>query len=207
MLYQRQNFLFLIEHLKGLVREMKKDLLLIVDMQNVYLPGNEWECPSINGTINKIKYLLDRGVEAVFTRFIKPQPIGTWENYNKTYEKINNSVHLNDIVAELKLYTNKFPVYNKSTYSSWTEDVKIMSEKYDRIILCGVVADCCILSTLFSIIDSGKEVIYLTDCISGKNSDNEKMIQKLVENFSPVHVNIMDSKSYYKKYKSMGILS
>lgn len=186
---------------------MKKDLLLIVDMQNVYLPGNEWECPSIYGTIRKIRYLLDKGVDAAFTRFVKPQPIGTWENYNKVNEKINNSIYLNDIVQELKLYTNKFPVYDKSTYSSWTDEVKDVSEKYDRIILCGVVADCCILSTLFSIIDSGKKLIYLTDCISGKSYDNEKMIQKLVKNFSPIHVSIMDTKTYCKKYKSAGISS
>lgn len=193
--------------MKGLVRKVKKDLLLIVDMQNVYLPGNEWECPSIYGTIRKIRYLLDKGVDAAFTRFVKPQSIGTWENYNKANEKINNSVYLNDIVKELKLFTNKFPVYDKSTYSSWTEEVKDVSEKYDRIILCGVVADCCILSTLFSIIDSGKKLIYLTDCISGKSYDNEKMIQKLVKNFSPIHVSIMDMKTYCKKYKPAGISS
>ena len=82
-----------------------------------------------------------------------------------------------------------------------------MSVNYDRIFFCGVVADCCILSTLFSIIDSGKKLIYLTDCISGKSYDNEKMIQKLVKNFSPIHVSIMDTKTYCKKYKSAGISS
>lgn len=177
---------------------MKKDLLLVVDIQNVYLPGYPWACPSINKKIDKIKILLDFGIPAVFTRFVPPKSVGTWENYNKKYSDINSNKYLGEIVSELKLYTNKYPLYDKSSYSSWTDEVKREAQGYHRIILCGVVAECCILSTLLSIIDSGKEIVYLTDCIAGKNVESEQMVQRIAENFSPIHVKIMDSKMYYK---------
>lgn len=178
---------------------MQNDILLIVDLQNVYLPQEPWACPSINNAIHNIKLLLNRGIPAVFTRFVPPVSSGTWKDYNEKYADINADVYLNEIVSDVKSYTIKHPIFDKSTYSSWTEEVQKATQEYDRILLSGVVAECCILSTLLSIIDSGKEVIYLTDCISGKSRQSEDTIRKLAESFSPIHVKIMDTKTYLDK--------
>lgn len=173
---------------------MGKDLLLIIDMQNVYLPQYPWACPSVYRTIQNIKLLLDSGIPAVFTRFVPPKSIGTWENYNEKYSDINSDKYLGDIIPELKLYTEKYAVYDKSVYSSWTDEVKKEAQAYQRIVLCGVVAECCVLSTLLSVIDSGKEIVYLTDCISGKNAESEQIVERIAENFSPIHVKTMETK-------------
>ena len=47
-----------------MVREpviFNNDLLLVIDMQNVYLPGQEWACPSIIRSSGHIRTLLDSG--------------------------------------------------------------------------------------------------------------------------------------------------
>ena len=68
-----------------------KDLLLIVDMQNAYLPNQPWECANILDIIPKIKMLCEnpnKSYDVVFTRFIASKnPVGTWNNYNKKKER------------------------------------------------------------------------------------------------------------------------
>ena len=39
--------------------EKNRDLLLVIDMQNVYLPGQEWACPSMPDVTRKVRALLD----------------------------------------------------------------------------------------------------------------------------------------------------
>lgn len=174
----------------------RNDLVLVIDMQNVYLPENDWACPSIRRSIENIKKILLSGAQSVFTRYIAhPRPEGTWKNYNKEYAEINENEYLNDIVEDLKIYCqNSF--YDKSTYSAWTKTIAGVAEKYDRIVITGVAAECCVLATLLAVIDSGKEVVYLTDCISGQNDENELMIRRLAESFSPIHVTVMTSDQY-----------
>ena len=133
------------------------DLLLVIDMQNVYRPGEEWGCPDFPRALRNSTTLLDAGVPAVFTRFVPPvDPVGAWQDYNRDYAHINENPYLNDMAAELKPYLERFPLVDKSTYSSWTAEVARLAEGYDRILLSGVVAECCVLATLMAAMDAGK---------------------------------------------------
>ena len=63
--------------------EKNRDLLLVIDMQNVYLPGQEWACPSMPDAIRNIRALLDaeKVGDTVLTRFVAPEdPAGTWKD-------------------------------------------------------------------------------------------------------------------------------
>lgn len=176
------------------------DLLLVIDMQNVYLPGEEWACPSMPDAIQNIQDLLNADVvgQVVFTRFTAPEnPVGTWKTYNLENEKINKNEDLNEIVKELQPYTEKHRIYDKSTYSSLrVKEIAETAAKADHILLAGVVAECCVLATLMEAIDNGCPVVYLTDCISGQSDKNEHCIKKIAESFSPVHTAVTDSKAY-----------
>ena len=174
-----------------------KDLLLVIDMQNVYLPGEEWGCPAFPQAIKNITALLDSGVPAVFTRFVPPsEAVGTWQDYNRDYAHINESAYLNDMAAELKPYLDCYPLVDKSTYSSWTPEIARLAEGYDRILLSGVVAECCVLATLMVAMDAGKKVVYLTDCVAGQSEEYERSIQKIAEIYVPMHTLVLDSKTY-----------
>ena len=36
-----------------------RDLLLVIDLQNVYLPGEEWACPSMPEAVKNIAKIID----------------------------------------------------------------------------------------------------------------------------------------------------
>ena len=164
-----------------------KNLLLIVDMQNAYLPEQPWECKNILEIIPRIKLLCDcnKFQDIVFTRFIADNhPKGTWKNYNKKYTDINNSKFLNDIISEFNPYLKKFKTIDKSTYSCYKNDTlkSLIDNSCDIVTVCGVVADCCVLSTVLDIIDTGKPIIYLSDAVGEYKLNSGKAILDIMNN-------------------------
>ena len=182
------------------VRDVSGDLLLLVDFQNVYLPGNDWACPSMPDAIrNTIKILAAENTpDYLMTRYIAPaDPIGRWEQYNEAYREINDNDFLAEIVEELAPYAADAAVVDKSTYSSMdAPEVLAAMEGKRAVVLTGVVADCCILATMFDAIDLGYEVVYLYDCIAGASAESEAEIRALAEIFQPIHTTVMSSEEY-----------
>ena len=180
--------------------QKRNDLLIIVDMQNVYLPGEEWACPSVPEAIKNIKNLLDREIirKVVFTKFVKPQnPVGTWDDYNNEYKQVNDNPYLNEMMKAFRPYLDKWPGYEKSIYSSMRiPEILAAAKKAEHVLLAGVVAECCVVATMIDAIDEGHKVIYLTDCVAGQTPETEETVKKLAECFSPMHVNVMDSHAY-----------
>lgn len=177
-----------------------KDLLLIVDMQNAYLPNQPWECANILDIIPKIKMLCEnsnKSYDVVFTRFIASKnPVGTWNNYNKKYMNINSSVFLNDIIADFEPYLKEYPIVDKSTYSCYKSDIlKSLIDNHDTVAICGVVADCCILSTALDIIDTGKPLIYLQDAIGEYKQNSGKAVLSIMDNMK-LHVKTIHVKDF-----------
>ena len=88
-------------------------------------------------------------------------------------------------------------VGDKSTYSSMdAPEVLAAMEGKRAVVLTGVVADCCILATMFDAIDLGYEVVYLYDCIAGASAESEAEIRALAEIFQPIHTTVMSSEEY-----------
>lgn len=204
--------------------KQKRDLLLVIDMQNVYLPDQEWACPSMEKSIRNICGILNRNAadDTVFTQFLPPkEPVGTWKQYNIENAEINENSWLNEIVTELQPYVEqretteevpckasdeergkypRYPLYHKSIYSSMKiPEVLKLAQQADRIVLTGVVAECCVLATMMEAIDLGCQVIYLKDCISGQSEQNENAIRKIAESFSPLHTLVMTSEEYLQQ--------
>lgn len=180
-----------------------KDILLIIDMQNVYLPGGPWACPSMPSAIRRIQTLLDdpacgNAYDVVFTRYIAAEhPTGCWKLYNQKNTAINENPILNQIVPQLQSYLMKWPFYDKSTYSACSIS-QLMDRLfcYDRILLAGVVAECCVLATAEGLIDKGIQVLYLEDAVSGQDPESEQMIRRLMKRFSPIHTQVLSVSRY-----------
>lgn len=178
----------------------EEELLLIIDPQNVYLPDAPWACPSLPDVTKQICQILDQNKNgpAILTQFLAPEhPAGRWDNYNKEYKDINVDEWLSEIIAPFPQYD--LPVVTKSTYSS-LRDPQILAEamRYGRIVLTGVVAECCVLATMMDAIDHGIHVVYLTDCISGQSPETEQQMEQLARSFEPVHTLVIKSSEYYK---------
>lgn len=181
-------------------RDVSKDLLLVVDFQNVYLPGNDWACPSMPEAMANTMRILDaeNAPDCVMTKFVAPaEPTGRWQQYNEAYRQINENAFLAEFPKALKPYAEKATVVEKSTYSSMDAPEVIAAMEGKRtVVLCGVVADCCVLATMMDAIDMGYEVVYLYDCIGGVSEESETEFRALAEIYAPIHTTVMSSDEY-----------
>ncbi|MBE6022220.1 MAG: cysteine hydrolase [Cellulosilyticum sp.] len=193
---------------KGIVKNREGtlgDLLLVVDMQNAYLEGQVWACTSTSiVTDNIIKIIEARAVEnVIFTRYIAPKnPVGTWIEYNKQYKEINENIWLNELVERLKPYVEYYPCYDKSVYSSYgNEEVARLCSMADRVIIAGVMAECCVLATIQDGIDAGDKIVYLMDACSGGSKEYEEITKKIVEYHSPRCTELMTTSQFIESKK------
>ena len=180
--------------------DSSEDLLILIDFQNVYLPGKPWACPTMEQAIENTLNIIcsPESPDYVLTQYIaSPDPIGRWQQYNEEYAQINADEFLSEFPDTINRIKNDDNVIIKDTYSSLKSPAlltRLQGKK--RVVLTGVVAECCVLATMMDAIDLGYEVIYLYDCISGFSAENEKMIRTLAESFSPIHTQVMSSAEY-----------
>lgn len=117
------------------------DLLLVIDMQNVYLPDQPWACETAARTKENILKLLENHPkdQTIFTRYIAAEhPVGTWKTYNELNRKINENPWMNELMDGIKEAAESYPVYDKSTYSSFqVPTIRKAAQKADRVILTG----------------------------------------------------------------------
>lgn len=190
---------------------MNKDLLMVIDMQNVYSEGGEWFCPGIDAATENIIRVIEeahkeKGAvdEVVFTKFIASnKPSGTWITYNEENKAVNESEYANEIIEALKHYADGCKTYEKSEYSSLSVPAlkDIVSEYIDsgRVVVSGVVAECCVLATVMGLIDMGVKVIYLTDAVAGIDDETQKAVLKVLEGLTPLHIEFMTTEEYLDK--------
>jgi len=77
---------------------------------------------------------------------------------------------MNELMDGIKEAAETYLIYDKSTYSSFqVPAIRQAAREADRIILTGVVSECCVLSTFLEGIDLGCKPIWLTDATSGLN--------------------------------------
>jgi nicotinamidase-related amidase len=169
-----------------------KEALLVIDMQNIYLPGEKWECGTILSAIDYIDDMIGRfdSHNIFFTEFISPkEPVGVWKDYLDKYSDVAYDEYLNDYIDRFKKYLNKDNLFSKSTYSSMSnEDLKNRLEEYDTRYVTGVTCDCCVLATIYDLIDMGKKIIYCKKGISGYTKKEEQAVIDSLNGLSPLHV-------------------
>lgn len=176
------------------------DLLMVVDMQNVYLEDQPWGCIETTKVIQDIRSLIDQKIpdNILFTQFLPPQhPIGTWKQYNHKNQEINDTPWMSEIIADLAPYCSQYPLFSKEKYSSYSNPkVASAAAKARRVVLCGVMTECCVLFTLLSGIDAGNKIIYLTDACSGTCKEHQQFVECLAANYAPVHTEVMTCQDY-----------
>ena len=176
------------------------DLLLIIDMQNVYTKGQEWACCGTDNAAKSTLKLLSscHCPDVIFTQYLACEnPKGVWKEYNRINASINSDPWLNAIIPALLPWTKKYPIYSKSVYSSLAiPQVKEAAAQARRVLISGVVAECCVLSTVLAAIDEGCQVIYLKDAVSGLTPRSERETENLISYFSPLHTKIVTTDEY-----------
>ena len=70
------------------------------------------------------------------------------------------------------------------------------AKKARHLVISGVVAECCVLSTVLSAIDAGCKVIYLTDAVAGLSEVSRKETENIISYFAPLHTVLMTTEEY-----------
>ena len=192
----------------------KEDLILVIDMQKVYTEGQPWACGNVSRAVERISKLLDRVIDmeddapsAILTRFIaagEDDAAGVWTEYNEENRDINENPVMNEFIPEIARYVEEFPYYDKCTYSCFSQPyVRAAADRAmvhgGDIVLTGVVAECCVLSTFFQGADLGYHFIYLTDACAGLDDGTEAAVLKVLEGLSPLHIEFMTTEEYLNK--------
>ena len=102
---------------------MAKDLMLVIDMQNVYASNGKWCCYATEEAAVNIKRIISErsDLDVVFTRFLAPtEPRGAWQEYNRVNADVNEDAFANAMLSRFDDELEKYPLYSKSTYSSLT---------------------------------------------------------------------------------------
>ncbi len=176
------------------------DLIIVIDMQNVYTKNQAWACLDTEGIAKRIVELTEKSVSKniILSEYLPAEnPAGTWKDYNKVYADINNNKWLNELIPDIQTLAQKYPLYSKSKYSSMCiPQIREQAKKADRVVLTGVVAECCVLYTALEAMDMGCKVIYLKDCISGFTKEKEAATELILSGLSPLHVQIMTMQEY-----------
>ncbi len=186
------------------VTDSRRDLLLVIDMQNAYTSQGPWSCPNIDKATGNIISLIesDRFEQIIFTRFdAAVKPVGTWKQYNSINREVNEDAYLNQIIDPLLPYISQYPLYSKSTYSSLTvPDIREAVERCIRhngsVVLTGVVSECCVLATAFQAIDMGAYVTYIRDGCAGVNEQTENSVIEVLKGLDYVQTRIVDTGTY-----------
>lgn len=187
---------------------MKNDLILVIDMQNAYRFGEPWGCDTFERSRARIREVLDaaeaQGAAIRLTQFIAdPDAAGTWADYNAVNKATNDDPWMNALIDDLKPWAAKYPVYQKSVYSCMhIPALRDAAEAAERVVITGVVSECCVLSTCLSLIDMGCRVVYLKDACSGIDETYEAAVLKILDGMSPLHVDIMTAGEYLSGSKS-----
>ena len=92
------------------------DLLLVIDMQNVYTKGQEWACEGVEAASASILRLLNSRMpeQVIFTRYLAAEhPEGVWKEYNEMNAAINADAWLNEMIAKFDWITFRYEYSHK----------------------------------------------------------------------------------------------
>ena len=184
---------------------MRGDRLAIIDVQKVYEVGAPWGCVGFGDVCERIANLIESGIFAdiCFTRFVLPDNVqGSWKRYRARYMRIHTEPTYGEITMRLSSYTHDCRIFDKTGYSAYRADgFAEWAHPADRLVVCGVIAECCVLATVLEAAERGADIVYLTDACASTSKEKLRMTEViLAEDFAP-HVTLMTAGDYLRTNK------
>lgn len=161
-----------------------KKLLLIIDLQNDFINENTKNIPNhIKDLILKEKYDY-----IAFTQFINDVD-------SNFYLKLKYEGCMTNIGQKIAIDTLGYPIFQKKIYTALNEELKQFIKKNDieKIYLCGIDTDACVLKTAIDLFENNLDVKVIEDCCmshSGREYHNYaiSMLKKLIGNQNVINV-------------------
>ncbi|WP_438753641.1 cysteine hydrolase family protein [Pararhizobium sp. O133] len=169
---------------------------LCVDMQRLFAEDTPWHVDWMNIVLPQVEEVAGHFPEAtIFTRFIPPEHAsdmnGTWRDYYTKWWMLTRE-HLPDgfidLVPSLSRLVPPAKVFDKRTYSPWTEgnlDGALKSAGIETLVISGGETDVCVLAAVLGAIDLGYHVVLLSDGVcSGTDGTHDASLALLGNRFS-----------------------
>lgn len=162
--------------------------LVVIDMQSVFRdPESQWCCPGYDMAAEQVDRLTAAfHGNVIWTKFVRdPNEEGAWKDYYDRWDRCRESEDsavwdLTQRVAEGDL------VISRPTFSKWDAELADVVRENDRIVVCGVATDCCVLSTVLGAVDAGKWVTVVTDACAGATELAHQQANDLMGMLSPM---------------------
>ena len=153
-----------------------KNLLLIIDVQKNFINKFTKNIPlKIETLLNKESFDY-----IAYTKFIND------ENSN-FYKTLNYKGCMNENDRKIVLDIGNNIIFNKKTYTAFNDELKtyIKENNINKIYLCGIDTDACVLKTAIDLFENNIDVKIIENCCmshSGKKYHNYaiKMLKKLI---------------------------
>lgn len=162
--------------------------LAVIDMQHVFAdPNSPWAVPRFAEAVEAVTRLVDAFDDRVtFSRFVAPElPRGAWRAY---YAEWPFAL----VPAEDALYrlVPAFRGYERDaiaapSFGKWDVLADLVGVP-DRLVVCGVSTDCCVLSTVLAAADAGVEVHVVADACAGASDETHQRALQAMSLYAPL---------------------
>lgn len=162
-------------------------LLVVIDMQHIFARG-PWGAPKFDDIVPVVERLVRAHSAVTFTRFIAPDnPDGAWQAYYEMWPFALQPPDAPDygIVDELAGYADS--TVDATTFGKWPRLQEALgSSPGDRIAVCGVSTDCCVISTVLGAADAGIYVQVVADGCAGIDDQSHQKALDVMALYSPM---------------------
>lgn len=170
--------------------------LVVIDRQRAFANQSEsaWACKEdkyaeITPQIMRLQKMFEDRV--MYTRYIAPQhPSGAWKQYFACWSQFLTRADdpIYDLTDECKDHAKTQPVFSAPTFSKWTDEVQQFFSEHniERVVLCGVATDCCVISTALAMADAGIFVRIAQDACAGSTPEHHERAISVMKLFSPM---------------------
>lgn len=144
--------------------------LLVIDMQNTFLSLTTACLPK---TITLIDYFRSKSLPVIFTQHGHTEEELAGKTRNQLIKKwgaagsIARGLKDWELIPEIKKRVHDdFPIFPKNTYDSFLNnnlEQTLLEKKIDRVVICGVMTDCCCETTARSAFNRGFDTWFVDD--------------------------------------------
>ena len=166
----------------------ENEWLIVIDMQRVFAdPPSPWAAPDFYKALAQVERLLPayRG-RAVLTRYVPPKALtGAWMPYFEAFPSVLRPE--DDPLWDLKLPAGEGVfVETRTTFSKWDEPMAALIGPRNRIAVCGVATECCVLSTILGAVDHGRFVRLVSDACAPGSPQGDVQTLGILASFAPI---------------------
>jgi len=142
-------------------------MLLVVDVQNGFINEHTLHLVAIINEL--IARFSRRGEPVAFTRFVNLPGSGyeRWIHWTRFMHEPENALHAD-------IDTGAYPVFVKHGYTAFTPRFEdhVRGQGIERLLLCGIATDGCVLKSAVDAFERGIEPVVLVDaCASHAGRD------------------------------------